>query len=297
MRKKGDKNNMKLNYVMDISEKSFSFSHTPGIQSQRLPFYVHNCGHFYSQSSYFTEREGLDNYLLIYTISGRGYLKYKDVNYNLEPNQAVIFYCNEPQFYKTASQEPWEFKWLHLNGTAIVEYYNIINGDSLNVVFMGEHSKISEKFDTIFQTITDNTLIADIKINSVLTAIITEITVMRHSSLNNKKYYQHKAEIDKVISFIKENYNRKITIEELTTSVFISKYYFLRLFKASIGQSPCEYLINYRINVAKYLLKTSELSVSEICYRVGFADANNFIRYFKKLVGVTPLYYRKYWVI
>ncbi|HEY5585884.1 MAG TPA: AraC family transcriptional regulator [Ruminiclostridium sp.] len=287
---------MKSNYLMDISTKSLSINNTPSIQAQRLPFYIHGCGHFYANESYFTEREGLDNYLLIHSISGRGYLKYNDINYNLEPNQSVIFYCGNPHLYRTASQTPWEFKWIHFGGCAVEEYYNIINGDSLKVVSSGDDLQITENLDSIYRTISQDSILTDIKVCSVMTRLLTEIAVSKQSTLNNRNYNQHKSEIDRVLSFIQKNYNEKISTDDLAALVLISKYHFLRLFKTSIGISPYEYLINYRINVSKSLLKTTNNSVTEISFLVGFNDVNNFIRYFKRLVGTTPNCYRKNWI-
>jgi len=287
---------MKIDYLMDISTESLSINNTPSIQAQRLPFYIHGCGHFYANESYFTEREGLDNYLLIHTISGRGYLKYNDVSYNLEPNQSVIFYCGNSHLYQTASQTPWEFKWIHFNGSAVEEYYNIINEDSIKVVSIKDDLEISENMDSIYRIINQDSILTDIKVCSVLTNILTEVAVSKHSSLNNKNYNQHKVEIDKVLSFIQKTYDKKICTDDLAALVLISKYHFLRLFKASIGISPYEYLINYRINVSKSLLKTTNNSVTEISFLVGFSDVNNFIRYFKRLVGTTPNCYRKNWI-
>ncbi len=78
------------NYLLDVSEKSRSFIYTPSLIAQQLPFYVHNCGHFYAGRDYFTEREGQDNYLLIYTVCGNGALKYKNAEYRLSPGQIIF---------------------------------------------------------------------------------------------------------------------------------------------------------------------------------------------------------------
>ena len=85
-------------------------------------------------------------------------------------------------------------------------------------------------------------------------------------------------------------------MEELLGAIPLSKFHFMRLFKRYSGFSPYEYVLNYRIHDSKRLLKESDLSVKEIAYQVGFNDVNNYIREFKKLVGTTPVKYRKLWL-
>ena len=287
---------MKLSYCMDIGEKSVSLSHTPVESASRLPFFLQNCGHYYAQSGYYTERDGLDNYLLIYTLSGCGYLKYKNAEYLLKPNRAVIFHCLEYQCYKTASKTPWEFKYAHLNGPAAGEFYDRINGDCLSVIAMGENARINGMLDDALRMAAGNDQLPDSKLCACLMNILAEMISCRLSPLNNKKYEQHREDIDHVVGLIASDYEKRLNINEIVSHVHMSKYYFIRLFKAYTGLSPYEYLMHYRINASKVLLGDLGLTVGEISSRVGFGDVNNFIRYFKRLTGTTPLNYRKYWI-
>jgi len=264
-----------------------------------LPLYIHGMGHFHSGKSYFTEREGLDNYLLMFTISGCGYLKYKGEEYLIEPNQAVIFYCYEHQLYRTASEDLWQFKWIHLNGAAVSEYYEVLNDEGLNIVTIRNINEINSRFDNIYDivdTVDKKNIYSDIKICTELVNLISALIIEKYYHINDKKNYQNKREIEKVLNYIHSNYSQRINIDEITKKVFISKYHFLRLFKLHTGLSLYEYIINFRINMSKKLLKETESSVSDIAAAVGFGDTNNFIRYFKRLVGTTPGNYRRYWI-
>ncbi len=286
---------IKVDYVMDIINKK-SIGHTPGIKSKGLPFYVEGCGDFLAGKKYYTEREGFNSYILIYTLSGKGYLKYGGSEYSLMPNQAVIFDCRNYQYYSTSPDKLWNFKWLHFNGAAVKEYYRMLNNNSLSIVKMNENSRIVEMLDEIYELISSKDMLLDLKICTILVNIITQMITCKMGPLNDKKYYKHKSEIDKVIHFVNSNYDRQISIDDMTNLIFISKYHFLRLFKSYTGLTPYKYLINYRINRSKSLIKETSLSINEISNRVGFTDVNNFIRYFKKLTGTTPLNYKKYWV-
>lgn len=92
--------------------------------------------------------------------------------------------------------------------------------------------------------------------------------------------------------YIDQNYNKDISLDEVSREINISPYYFSRLFKEESGQNFIEYVTNVRIEHAKKLLSETDKSMKEICSEVGYADPNYFSRTFKKNVGVTPTEYK-----
>ncbi len=288
---------MRLNYVRDISEKSYSFSNTPGTQARCLPFYVNGCGHFYANTAYLTEREGLDDYLLFYTLAGSGVLEYNGSRFSLEPMRAVLIHCMLPHRYKTASQEPWDFKFIHFSGSAARLYFDMINEGGLNAVLMDGKNNISECISSIISIIRHPGFHKDIRASLEINNILTRIVTTRSLPPNNTRYYQHTDDIEKVIGYIERNYTKDISTDLLAALIPISKYHFIRLFKEYMGLGLYEYVINYRVNISKILLRETNYSISEVCANSGFNDVNNYIRCFKKLVGTTPAHYRKHMIL
>ena len=88
--------------------------------------------------------------------------------------------------------------------------------------------------------------------------------------------------------YIKQNYSKSISLDEVSYYVNISPYYFSKLFKEGTGENFIEYLTGIRIEKAKELLRAGEYSMKEICAMVGYSEPNYFSRSFKKHVGVTP---------
>ena len=68
----------------------------------------------------------------------------------------------------------------------------------------------------------------------------------------------------------------------------LSPYHFLRLFKQSMGITPHQYILQCRLNQAKYLLQYSHLNIADIAIRTGCCDQSHLTRYFKHIMGVTP---------
>ena len=96
-----------------------------------------------------------------------------------------------------------------------------------------------------------------------------------------------------MMGWIHDNYANKITLEEIAAAAAISTRECLRCFRSSIGQSPMEYLISYRISISKKLLRSTDLPVAEVAIRTGFNTSAYFAKIFKQTTGKTPLVYRK----
>lgn len=97
--------------------------------------------------------------------------------------------------------------------------------------------------------------------------------------------------IRKAVRFIGLNFWRPLTLDEIADESGMSKYHFARTFKAVTGKTFKEYLTEKRVEKAKTLLADGEMTITEICYSVGFNDLSYFDRVFRKLVGINPLAY------
>jgi AraC family transcriptional regulator len=99
--------------------------------------------------------------------------------------------------------------------------------------------------------------------------------------------------IKQAIAYIQENIDRKLYIEEIAAVVNISKYYFCKLFRKSMGISPYQYLLQEKIEYSKNLLQFDlQLSLAEISLRCGFASQSHFSKCFRRYTGTTPKAYR-----
>ncbi len=87
--------------------------------------------------------------------------------------------------------------------------------------------------------------------------------------------------------------NSALTIEKLARVVDMSEFHFARLFKATTGISPHQYVMNRRIQMVKTLLRTTEMLLGEIAHHAGFADHSHMGREFKRATGLTPSEWRK----
>ncbi|AFY93292.1 helix-turn-helix domain-containing protein [Chamaesiphon minutus] len=101
------------------------------------------------------------------------------------------------------------------------------------------------------------------------------------------------AKLTLITNYINSHLDLDLKLTELSSIAQISPYHFLRLFKKSVGITPHQYILQQRIDRAKYLLESSNLDISEIAFRVGFCDSSHLTRCFKSILGKTPRQWRQ----
>lgn len=95
------------------------------------------------------------------------------------------------------------------------------------------------------------------------------------------------------INYIKEHLTENISIDKLVEKTSLSKSYFFKVFKNTLGLSPIDYLTSERINFSKNLMKTTNFQVAEIAYKSGFSSPSYFSKLFKRHERITPGEFKK----
>ena len=133
--------------------------------------------------------------------------------------------------------------------------------------------------------------------NSISNLIISEILRSDHITIldNNyeRKVYSSAKLLSDVNEYIAERYTETIHLEDLANYCHLSKYYFAHQFKEITNLSFYEYLILYRLDIAKNLLTSTKQPISEIALQSGFSNMRSFNRAFKDHFDCTPSQYRK----
>lgn len=96
-----------------------------------------------------------------------------------------------------------------------------------------------------------------------------------------------------VIQFIENNYSENISVETLAEQVNLSASHFSRAFKQAMGTTPYQFVMLYRVERAKTLLKKNDKPLIQIAEECGFSDQAHFTKVFNQLEGMTPKVFRK----
>lgn len=99
--------------------------------------------------------------------------------------------------------------------------------------------------------------------------------------------------VSAVISYIGEHITEPLSLDAISETLFISKYYMCHLFKATTGMSITHYILLQRLALSKRLLASTDKTVSDISAETGFSDITYFSRVFRKSTGMSPSEYRK----
>jgi transcriptional regulator GlxA family with amidase domain len=88
------------------------------------------------------------------------------------------------------------------------------------------------------------------------------------------------------------HYAESLDLDALAGAALVSKYHFTRCFAQTYGETPMRYLTRRRVERAQDLLRSANLTVTEVCMLVGFSSLGSFSSRFRELVGETPTEYR-----
>ena len=132
--------------------------------------------------------------------------------------------------------------------------------------------------------------------------VLSEISYMLTSLLRLYGYreedgieYRNRMRIAPAVRHIEMAYSQRIRLEELAATLFLSPDHFGKLFRATVGLTPIEYINHVRVGVAMRLLASSNMPIAEVSAAAGFSNANYFHKVFRDLVGVGPAALRKSW--
>ncbi|GGF79182.1 AraC family transcriptional regulator [Paenibacillus albidus] len=122
----------------------------------------------------------------------------------------------------------------------------------------------------------------------LLNCIGTGDPLLLHTGEHRKLRYS-----EKIMGWIEEHYHEEVNLEQLAEEIHLSKSYVSRIFHQETGGRLVDYLTARRIKQACRLLGTTDMSVEQIGIAVGFPNASYFNQLFKRVLGTTPLKYRK----
>ena len=234
-----------------------------------------------------------DHFLLHYVISGKGYYKDKLCTYELNAGDIFLIFPFEEITYYADQNDPWEYAWVGFAGT---DATTILNATALSlnspILYQWKNREyIKRQLIHIYES-RGSDLYSAIEMTGRLYTTLSGLIEESHIP-STAKHSAYENYMKKGLEFIQANYSYPISIVDIADYIGISRSHLFRAFQETLGESPKEYLTNFRINQACILLTQSDLSVTAIGRSVGFEDNLNFSKAFKKATGFPPSLYAK----
>lgn len=256
--------------------------------------YVTDIGYYPKAHHHFRERlQGADEDILIYVLDGLGMVKINDASFELKANQFIVIPAGTGHSYMADEANPWTIYWLHLNS----KNKNIFEGlyAKMMPVNPSKTSRIKERiqlFEEIIEILSLGFSPANIEYANL--CLVHLLASFRYIDQFRKvNYSTEKDVIKKAIIYMKQHIEQKISLQEMASQFKLSVPHFSRLFRQRTRNSPIEYFIQLKMQHACQLLDYSNLKIYEIADAIGYDDSYYFSRIFKKVMGISPLQYKK----
>ena len=269
--------------------KSKRIIYTPSKFAKESLIYLQEVGTSKTLSLNKNTRNKLNSYLFFIVLEGNGTLIYKDNEYKLNENSCVFIDC---KYKHSHISDNFKIAWLHFYGKEMESIYNKYLDRNGKFVFKASNINDYLKIiDNIMEIVKGESFIKDMEIYGNITNLLCKIMKETIYNDDSKKKYN----LEDIRKYLDENYANEISLDNLSNTFYINKFYLTRAFKDKYGITINAYLLDKRMMKAKELLRYSNNSIDDIAKLCGIKDQNYFSRIFKKVEGTSPIKYRKMW--
>ena len=221
-----------------------------------------------------------------YVVDGEGYIVKGGIAHLVTRDMIYFCYADEPHHYYASPNHPWIIIWMNLSGdlaNELAKRYEIFDsflfdGTGLKYLFDKTAALVHEKERTNFDC------------QKTIAMLYVELLMELRNRVQQKR---HHPEAVRLKNFIDANTHRLVGNAELSSLIFHSSDYCIRLFKKEYGKTPYDYQLNQKMNIACQMLRQTESTVFEIATSLGYNDAHYFSGLFKSKCGLSPNAYRK----
>ncbi len=234
-----------------------------------------------------------NHFLFHYVINGKGTLDANNQYYSLSAGQGFLLCPNQISTYYADQETPWTYSWVEFDGLRARECMTLAGLGEEQPIYSPSPKTEKNHLERYLMDIVDNADHTPLRLVGMGMILLDEIVQTSKTRIEVGRKPLRDFYMKEALSFIDGNYQRDLAIEEIADACGLNRSYFGRLFKDTFGQSPQQFLIQYRMNKACHLLKSSMISVQDIGKSVGYENQLHFSRAFKNSLGLSPSEYRR----
>lgn len=239
-----------------------------------------------------------EDYHVHFILHGKGTLEIGGKSYKLQRGQIFVIPPDVETYYYSDPEDPWHYTWVSFGGTRagyFLEKAGITAENPVRDTYIEPERflELTEKILNHHELTVANELLRTSLLYEII-ALLVESQNQQKSKEGEEEVYDYSPDVyvNTAIEYIGEHYPHT-KVSEIASYIGISWYYLTHIFKEKLHVSPQEFLLNYRMEQANRLLRTTGLSVQAVSEKVGYENPLTFSKTFKNKFGLSPKKYRE----
>ena len=237
-----------------------------------------------------------NHYLFHYVLSGTGRLIANDSRgisheYQIRTGEGFMIFPRQINTYIADPKLPWEYIWIEFDGMRAREIIETAGLSPDHPVYHALYKDLRENMKDEMLYIAEHHSAPPFHLMGHLYLFIDYLSRSSSSQIaangRIRDFY-----IKEALNYIEQNFQNDISVESIASFCGLNRTYFGRIFKETVGKSPQQFLLSYRMSKAAELLKLTGLSISDIGNAVGYPNQLHFSRAFKNVYGLSPREWR-----
>lgn len=281
-------------YTLDTKNEIYKYQ-GKGIYQADMPIYIDLAGITKPYENYYfsrreTSRMAKDIYVIEYIRSGAGYIGLRDRGQGQRVGSGDLYIINRGYAvtYYADPADPFEKLWFNLGGRCVK---NLLDTFSINTpvyICHMSNKEIEKAFSDTLDMLDSDTPLQEKNYRMIefLTRLFIEIDRI------SEKPEEAGDIFESISAFIDANIYKNLGINDIADYFFISRCSLYRIFMRNAGVPPKQYQLEKKIEKAKALLISENLSTEKVAEMLGFCDKYHFCRIFKQVAGKSPSEYR-----
>lgn len=227
------------------------------------------------------------NAVLLIVSDGKGVATQADRRHTVTRGKGILVTGSTAVNVKADSIEPITLIYIKIGGDSVKQLVAMIEKrDSGSFLDFGNNGKIPDSArDLIMEC--SKPYSSDYGLMLSFYDFINSI----YEHYMEKKIPTKNVYMTRAVEYIKQNYNKSLSVESIANMLGIERSYLSRLFRTYKNKSTQNYIIDYRMRQAKRMFEEEDMNVSQVCAAVGYTNIYCFSRIFKSRVGMPPKEY------
>lgn len=249
--------------------------------SNNMSIHCESCGKFYTTDKWIHPNRIINSYEIILVDEGNVYIQEEDVSYILETNDLLILSAKKNHFGTKETDTKISFYWVHFT----ISDYELLNLTS-NYFNLNQPYKITNLFRQMIHGSYSPDYPNDY-VNLLTAQLLMELQIIQNTQNNSFRPL-----MKEVSEWIRINSDQMLSVYDISEHFQYNEDYLSKLFKKTFRISIKDYIINQKIERAKYYLLNTNYTIKQIASMLNFNESNTFIKYFKYHENITPTNFR-----